>query len=148
MLQKNKGYSAMRWGSAASVLALVLGSSMITAQELAAELAADSVALDPKGQIVFLDPELKSVSERIGTTRLTSTDVENLSEQQLQVLVLSVLKQHPELDADRLYDLNGENEGARMVPYLAKLPAVQAHNLKLLYRYIDYHTINQLRFGR
>jgi hypothetical protein len=144
MLQKNKGYSAMRWGSAASVLALVLGSSMITAQEL----AADSVALDPKGQIVFLDPELKSVSERIGTTRLTSTDVEHLSEQQLQVLVLSVLKQHPELDADRLYDLNGENEGARMVPYLAKLPAVQAHNLKLLYRYIDYHTINQLRFGR
>jgi hypothetical protein len=144
MLQKNKGYSAMRWGSAASVLALVLGSSMITAQEL----AADSVALDPKGQIIFLDPELKSVSERIGTTRLTSTDVEHLSEQQLQVLVLSVLKQHPELDADRLYDLNGENEGARMVPYLAKLPAVQAHNLKLLYRYIDYHTINQLRFGR
>ena len=144
MLRKNKGYSAMRWGSAALMVALVLGSSMITAQEL----AADSVALDKQGQIVFLDPELKLVSERIGMTRLTSADVEHLSEQQLQVLVLSVFKQHPELDADRLYDMNGENEGARMAPYLAKLPAVQEHNLKLLYRYIDYHTINQLRFGR
>jgi hypothetical protein len=144
MLHKNNGYSVMRWGSAALMLALVLGSSVITAQEL----AADSVAVDPQGQIVFLDPELKSVSERISTTRLTSPDVEHLSEQQLQVLVLSVLKQHPELDVDRLYDLNGESEGARMAPYLAKLPAVQAHNLKLLYRYIDYHTINQLRFGR
>ena len=144
MLWYNKVYSAMGWGSAALMVALVLGSSMITAQEL----AADSVALDKQGQIVFLDPELKLVSERIGMTRLTSADVEHLSEQQLQVLVLSVFKQHPELDADRLYDMNGENEGARMAPYLAKLPAVQEHNLKLLYRYIDYHTINQLRFGR
>ena len=144
MLRKNKVYSAMRWGSAALMVALVLGSSMITAQEL----AADSVALDKQGQIVFLDPELKLVSERIGMTRLTSADVEHLSEQKLQALILSVLKQHPELDADRLYDMNGENEGARMAPYLAKLPAVQEHNLKLLYRYIDYHTINQLRFGR
>ena len=144
MLRKNNGYYIMRWGSAALMLALVLGSSMITAQEL----AADSVTLDKQGQIVFLDPELKLVSERIGMTRLTSADVEHLSEQQLQVLVLSVFKQHPELDADRLYDMNGENEGARMAPYLAKLPAVQEHNLKLLYRYIDYHTINQLRFGR
>lgn len=144
MLRKNKGYSAMRWGSAVFVLALVLGSSMITAQEL----AADSVTLDKQGQIVFIDPELKTISERIGTTRLTSTDVEHLSEQQLQVLVLSILKQHPELDADQLYDMNGENESARMAPYLAKLPEVQSHNLKLLYRYIDYHTINQLRFGR
>ena len=144
MLRKNNGYYIMRWGSAALMLALVLGSSMITAQEL----AADSVTLDKQGQITFIDPELKTISERIGTTRLTSTDVEHLSEQRLQVLVLSVLKQHPELDPDRLYDIKGENEAERMAPYLDKLPAVQVHNLKLLYRYIDYHTINQLRFGR